>query len=84
MATNIPPHNLAEILAGCLALIDNPQTSIEELMSFIPGPDFPTAGIINGVRELMKRIKQDVDVFICVLGRTLKQMKSQVSKHYYY
>jgi len=48
MATNIPPHNLGEVIDGCLALIANPDISIDELMQFIPGPDFPTAGIING------------------------------------
>ena len=48
MATNIPPHNLREVIDGCLALIDNPDICIDELMQFIPGPDFPTAGIING------------------------------------
>ncbi|MGX2948864.1 DNA topoisomerase (ATP-hydrolyzing) subunit A [Frederiksenia canicola] len=48
MATNIPPHNLNEVLNGCLAYIDNDQISIEELMQHIPGPDFPTAAIING------------------------------------
>ncbi len=48
MATNIPPHNLKEVVNGCLALIDNPDISIDELMEFIPGPDFPTAAIING------------------------------------
>ena len=48
MATNIPPHNLNEVVAGCLALIDNPDITIEELMEHIPGPDFPTAAIING------------------------------------
>ena len=48
MATNIPPHNLKEVVNGCLALIDNPDITIDELMEFIPGPDFPTAAIING------------------------------------
>jgi len=48
MATNIPPHNLGEVIDGCLALIDDPDISIDELMRHIPGPDFPTAGIING------------------------------------
>ncbi len=48
MATNIPPHNLNEVVTGCLALIDNPDITIDELMEFIPGPDFPTAAIING------------------------------------
>ncbi|MDO4626429.1 MAG: DNA topoisomerase (ATP-hydrolyzing) subunit A [Pasteurellaceae bacterium] len=48
MATNIPPHNLNEVLDGCLAYIDNEDISIDELMQFIPGPDFPTAALING------------------------------------
>ena len=48
MATNIPPHNLSEVVKACLAMIDQPQISVEELMDIIPGPDFPTAGIING------------------------------------
>ncbi len=48
MATNIPPHNLTEVINGCLAVIANPDIGIDELMEHIPGPDFPTAGIING------------------------------------
>ena len=49
MATNIPPHNLNEVVAACLALLKNPETSIDELIEIIPAPDFPTAGIIYGV-----------------------------------
>jgi len=48
MATNIPPHNLTEIVSACLALIENADLTIPELMQIVPGPDFPTAGIING------------------------------------
>lgn len=48
MATNIPPHNLTEVINGCLQLLENPEISIDELMEFITGPDFPTAAIING------------------------------------
>ncbi len=48
MATNIPPHNLGEVIDGCLALIDDPDLTVDDLMRYIPGPDFPTAGIING------------------------------------
>ncbi len=48
MATNIPPHNLREVIKGCLAVIDNDAITIDELMEVIPGPDFPTGGIING------------------------------------
>ena len=49
MATNIPPHNLNEVISGCLALLTNPAMSIEDLIEHIPAPDFPTAGIIYGV-----------------------------------
>lgn len=49
MATNIPPHNLGEVVEACLALLKNPETSMEELIGIIPAPDFPTAGIIYGV-----------------------------------
>ena len=48
MATNIPPHNLREVIDACLALIDTPEMSIDDLMEHITGPDFPTGGIING------------------------------------
>jgi DNA gyrase subunit A len=48
MATNIPPHNLGEVIDACMALIDNPGLSIDELIAIVPGPDFPTAGIILG------------------------------------
>jgi DNA gyrase subunit A len=48
MATNIPPHNLGEVIDGCVALIDNPAIELEEIMEIIPGPDFPTGGIILG------------------------------------
>src|SRR5215510_10569498 len=48
MATNIPPHNLGEVIDACIALIDNPALSIDELINIVPGPDFPTGGIILG------------------------------------
>ncbi|MFW6339922.1 MAG: DNA topoisomerase (ATP-hydrolyzing), partial [Wenzhouxiangella sp.] len=48
MATNIPPHNLGEVISALLALVENPDLTIDEVMSHLPGPDFPTAGIING------------------------------------
>jgi len=54
MATNIPPHNLTEVIDGLLALIKNPEISIEGLMNYIKGPDFPTGGIIMGLSELRK------------------------------
>lgn len=52
MATNIPPHNLGEIITACLAIIDDPLVSLERLLELVPGPDFPTAAIINGVRGI--------------------------------
>ncbi|PWB36033.1 DNA gyrase subunit A [Pseudomonas sp. SDI] len=54
MATNIPPHNLGEVIDGCLALIDNAEITVDELMQFIPGPDFPTAAIINGRQGIIE------------------------------
>ena len=52
MATNIPPHNLTEVIDACVAVIDNPDIAIDELMGYVPGPDFPTAGIINGAKGI--------------------------------
>lgn len=52
MATNIPPHNLTEVINACVAVIDNPDIAIDELMGYVPGPDFPTAGIINGAKGI--------------------------------
>jgi len=55
MATDVPPHNLREVIAGCVALLENPNTSIEELMEFIPAPDYPNeAQIITSKEELIK------------------------------
>lgn len=73
MATNIPPHNLSEVVDGLIALIDNPLIDIDALMEYIPGPDFPTAGIINGTAGIIAgyrtgrgrvrmRAKADVEV----------------------
>jgi DNA gyrase subunit A len=52
MATNIPPHNLTEVVSACLALLEEPTLPLAALMQHIPGPDFPTAGIINGAQEI--------------------------------
>ena len=57
MATNIPPHNLTEIVNACLAVIDDPEISLVGLMQHVPGPDFPTAGIINGAQEISTAYK---------------------------
>ena len=57
MATNIPPHNLGEIINACIALIDNPDLTLAQLMQIVPGPDFPTAGFINGAQEIVSAYK---------------------------
>ncbi|MFO1376268.1 MAG: DNA gyrase subunit A [Steroidobacteraceae bacterium] len=57
MATNIPPHNLGEIVDACIALIDNPDLGLADLMQIVPGPDFPTAGILNGSAEVVLAYK---------------------------
>lgn len=54
MATNIPPHNLAEVIDGTIAMLDNPQISLDELMHYIPGPDFPTGGLIIRSPEIKR------------------------------
>ncbi len=57
MATNVPPHNFGEVIDACIALIDDPETGIDGLMQHIPGPDFPTAGIINGAAGIVEAYK---------------------------
>jgi DNA gyrase subunit A len=69
MATNIPPHNLSEVVDATCALIDNPQISIGELMQHLPGPDFPTAGIIYGTTGIHEAYKT---------GRGIIRMRARV------
>lgn len=57
MATNIPPHNMVEVINGCVALIKNPNLGIEDLMRIIQGPDFPTAGVIAGASGIIQAYK---------------------------
>jgi DNA gyrase subunit A len=57
MATNIPPHNLNEVINACIAIIDNPAINLEQLLELIPGPDFPTQGIINGRAGIIQAYK---------------------------
>ncbi|WP_299010576.1 DNA gyrase subunit A [uncultured Shewanella sp.] len=71
MATNIPPHNLNEVVAGCLALIANPELSISQLMEYIPGPDFPTAAMINGRKGI-------VDAYHTGKGRAVMRAKTEI------
>lgn len=58
MATNIPPHNLSEVIDGCVHLIENPDCSIDEIIAKIPGPDFPTAGVIAGTQGILQAYKK--------------------------
>ena len=58
MATNIPPHNLTEVIDGCLAFINNEEITIDELMDYIPGQDFPTAAFISGRKGIVNAYKQ--------------------------
>ncbi|MGD8785426.1 MAG: DNA gyrase subunit A [Thioalkalispiraceae bacterium] len=74
MATNIPPHNLSEITDGCLALIDDSSISIVDLMQIIPGPDFPTAGIINGARGI-------AEAYATGRGRIYVRARTEIEVH---
>ncbi|MDE2089502.1 MAG: DNA gyrase subunit A, partial [Gammaproteobacteria bacterium] len=71
MATNVPPHNLTEVINACLAMIDNPHITLGELMEHVPGPDFPTAGIINGARGIR-------EAYVTGRGRIYVRARSHV------
>lgn len=71
MATNIPPHNLNEVIEGVIALIENPDLSIEELMEYIPGPDFPTRAYINGRAGI-------IDAYKTGRGRVIMRAKASI------
>ncbi|TCK03044.1 DNA gyrase subunit A [Marinobacterium mangrovicola] len=74
MATNIPPHNLGEVVRGCIELINNPDLTIDDLMEFIPGPDFPTGGIINGRAGILQAYRTG-------RGRIYVRAKHHVEDH---
>ena len=81
MATNIPPHNLTETVSACLAYIDNPQIDIAGLMEYLPGPDFPTHGIINGsagIRQAYETGRGRVQIRAKTAVETDKSGKSQI------
>ncbi|MDQ5910123.1 MAG: gyrase subunit [Pseudomonadota bacterium] len=71
MATNIPPHNLGEVVDACIALIDDPSLTIPQLMRYLPGPDFPTAALINGVSGIR-------DAYLTGRGRIQMRAKTEV------
>ncbi|USN49019.1 MAG: DNA gyrase subunit A [Pseudobdellovibrionaceae bacterium] len=58
MATNIPPHNLGEVIDGCLAIIEDPDIKLDKLIEIIPGPDFPTAGVVTGTKGIISAYKK--------------------------
>ena len=68
MATNIPPHNLGEVIDGLIAMVDDPEITIKQLMKYIPGPDFPTAGFIHGMEPIVQAYHE---------GRGLIQMRGK-------
>ncbi len=74
MATNIPPHNLAEVIDGTIAMIDNPEISVEELMQYIPAPDFPTGGIIMGRGGIRKAYRTGQ-------GNIIIRSKCEIEEH---
>ncbi|MCP4046121.1 MAG: DNA gyrase subunit A [Gammaproteobacteria bacterium] len=71
MATNIPPHNLNEVISATIALIEDPEMDIDGIMEYLPGPDFPTAGLINGAQGI-------VDAYHTGRGRIYMRAKSHV------
>ncbi|HEX5961103.1 MAG TPA: DNA gyrase subunit A [Rhodanobacteraceae bacterium] len=71
MATNVPPHNMGEVIDATVALIDNPNLTIDDLMQYVPGPDFPTAGIINGAAGIVQAYRSG-------RGRVLVRAKTEI------
>ncbi|HLI18483.1 MAG TPA: DNA gyrase subunit A [Rhodanobacteraceae bacterium] len=71
MATNVPPHNMGEVIDATIALIDNPTLTVDELMQHVPGPDFPTAGIINGAAGIVQAYRTG-------RGRVLVRAKTEI------
>jgi DNA gyrase subunit A len=78
MATNIPPHNLSEVVEGIIAVIENPALTLEELMERIPGPDFPTAGFIYGTEGILSAYRSGRGIIqMRARARVEKQKKSE-------
>ncbi len=73
MATNIPPHDLGEVISATIALIENPDLSIDDIMVHLPGPDFPTGGIINGAQGI-------VDAYHTGRGRIYVRAKTEIEE----
>ncbi len=74
MATNIPPHNLSECLNGCIALLDNPEMDAEELMEYIPAPDYPTGGVLMGRAGIRQAYKTGRGGFVLRAKTNIEEM----------
>jgi DNA gyrase subunit A len=70
MATNIPPHNLNEVVDACLHLLRNPDATVDELIELVPAPDFPTAGIIYGIQGVREATAPAAAAWSCAPART--------------
>ena len=79
MATNIPPHNLGEVIDACLMMIENPGATVKELMTVVPGPDFPTAGFIHGIEGIYEAYKTGRGI-IQVRARTVIETSKKSDK----
>jgi DNA gyrase subunit A len=79
MATNIPPHNVKEVCSGLLALIENPAMSVEDLMGHIPGPDFPTGGIVYGANDLKAAYSTGRGGVVCRASAEIVEGKKDMS-----
>jgi DNA gyrase subunit A len=77
MATNIPPHNLGEVIDGCIYLIKNPECDIDEIIAKIPGPDFPSAGIIAGREGILQAYKKGKGIITLKAVAEITQLKDR-------
>ncbi len=77
MATNIPPHNLTEVIDGCVELIKNPELSIDDLIKMIPGPDFPTSGVIAGREGILQAYKKGKGIITLKAVAEIVQVKDR-------
>ncbi len=76
MATNIPPHNLSECIDGCVALLDNPEISIDELMEIIPAPDYPTGGVLMGRSGILQAYRSGKGGFVLRAKTDIEEMSN--------
>ncbi len=84
MATNIPPHNLGEVIDACIAYLDNPAISIEELVEIVPGPDFPTGGLIlgrSGIRSAYHKGRGSILMRGRVTTETVRKEREALDHH---